>query len=352
MRRLLPLLALGCLPAGCAALGTAAAGALGQSAYMQASPLAPLGPPADRYVPRGAEPGTVSLRELAFDASGVTAMAALAGDERRGLRRARLAPAAASPCSAGWVAETIWLDKQQRWDRPLRWSGDHEVELRFAAPVALLRQPVVLDLLLEEEDAGSQGRVRERCLRQPLGDPGAGLTLRRKSATSAGGGFGVLARAPSGGAGAGEPSMAGFQASGSLGAWLGRWRLGGRLDVCLSGCDPRGHWFTMPVAAMVERLPISGRRFSLAAALGYQPGRVNDLVSLWRRPGTWVHGPRAGLLLLGPRAFAGADPDQGYASRGLGLFVSRQFHSVYPTLPEGTTTAGWAWLFGVEAAAL
>ena len=67
----------------------------------------------------------------------------------------------------------------------------------------------------------------------------------------------------------------GFQSSGSLGAWLGRWRLGGRLDVCVGGCD-RAAVLTAPVAAMVERLLYLGRRFTLAAALGYQPGRFDD----------------------------------------------------------------------------
>jgi hypothetical protein len=349
VRALLPLLALGCLPAGCAALGTAAAGALGQSALSRASPLAPLRPAAEQYVPRDVEPGQVTLRELAFDPGGVTALAALAGDGRA-LRRARLAPAAAAPCTAGWVAETIWLDKQQRWDRPLGWSGDHEVELRFAAPLALLREPVVLDLLVQEKDPTRQGQLHERCLRQPLGDPAAGLGLGRKSRASAGGGFGLLGSVSANGSDAN--AIRGFQASGSLGAWLGHWRLSGRLDVCAMGCDPRGSLLTFPVAATVERLLVTGKRFSLAAALGYQPGRIDDLVSVWRGPGTWVHGPRAGLLLLGPRAFAGADPSQGYASRGLALFVSRQFHTVYPTLPEGITTAQWAWLFGVEVTAL
>lgn len=351
MRAQLALLALGLLPAGCAALGPAAAGALGQSAFAQANPVAPLRPASEQYVPRDTRPGQVSLRELAYGPGGVTTLAALSGAEPRALRRARLAPAAASPCTAGWVAETIWLDQRQRWDRPIKWSGEHEVELRFAAPLPLLREPLVLDLLVQEQDPAHPGQVHERCLRQPLGDPGAGQGLTRKSRVSAGGGFGLVAGVAARDGAAAGPSLRGVQGSGSVGAWVGGWRLGGRLDACLNGCDPRSV-FTFPVAAMVERLLLTGRRFSLAAALGYQPGRVDDLISLWQGPGTWVHGPRAGLLLLGPPAFAGADPAQGYASRGVGLYVSRQFHTVYPALSEGTSSAGWAWLFSLEVTAL
>ena len=346
MSRLLLLVTLGGLGSGCAALGSAAAGALGQSAFAQASPLAPLLPTADRYVPRSPEPGELTLRELAFRHDRVTLVAGVSAGERRGLRRARLAPATAAPCTAGWVAETVWLDQQRRWDRPLGWSGDHELELSFRAPGGILREPAVLDLLLVEPDRGSG---TERCLRRPLGGPTAEDGFRRKDRTSAGGSLGLVWA--SGSPAEGDWLFAGVQASGSLGVWFGRWRLGGQLDVCVGNCDPRS-LIPLPVAAMVERLLYLGRRFTLAAAVGYQPGRVDDLVSLWRKPGTWVHGPRAALRLLGPRPFAGSNPREGYASRGLSLFVSRQFHTVYPAAPEGRPTRTRAWLFGLEATAL
>jgi hypothetical protein len=346
------------LTSGCGTLGAAAMQAAGTLALSQASPLAPLAGPADRYGPRDQQPGEVALREVAFRRGRVTVLADLSAPERRALRRARLAPAAAPPCRAGWQAEVVWLDRQRRWDRPLGWSGDHQLELQFDVPRALLREPLALDLLVA--GGGGKDGPPDRCLRQPLGHPT--VPLRRIERNSGGGGLGLLvASGPGPGDGFGPLAI---QGSGSLGAWFGRWRVGGRLDACLGNCDPRS-LLSFPIAAMVERLLYTGARLTVAAAVGYQPGRIDDLVSLWRGPRTWVHGPRVGLLLLGPRPFAGADPGEGYASRGVGLFVARLARSVYPDLLDGRTTprrqtgvgtpsaaARAYWLLGLEATAL
>jgi len=87
------------------------------------------------------------------------------------------------------AAEAVWLDQQRRWDRPVGWSGEHELELRFGAPHELLREPLVLDLLLV--DGGKDGDP-DRCLRRRLGGPDAQDGFRRKSRASSGGGFGLM----------------------------------------------------------------------------------------------------------------------------------------------------------------
>ena len=335
---------------GCAGLGSLVGQALGLTALQQASALAPLQPPPGEYVARsGAERpgGGAPPVEVSFDQKGLTAITALDTAGGAELVRARLVPAEASPCSAGWVADHVTLDGQRRWDRPLSFSGSRQLALHFDVPRELLRAPLAMDLSV------SEGGTR-RCLRLPVVEAaGAGPPLYvRKSRASGGGNLGLLVNEGA----LGVTRSTNVVAGGSAGAWFGRTRLGGRLDICMPNCSRSVIAF--PVTATIDQLLYAGGRLTVGMDVGYQVGRIEDLVSLWGDSRTWVHGPRVGLMLLGPRPLGSTDPTQGFAARGIRLFLSAQVPSVYPSPEMGAVTGSvgpevkWGWLFGLEAVAL
>jgi hypothetical protein len=135
--------------------------------------------------------------------------------------------------------------------------------------------------------------------------------------------------------------------SGSEGLWFERWRLGARIDFCLVSCSVT-RFLTVPVTATADRLLWVGSRMTIGFGVGYQAGRIDDLYSLFSGPRTYVHGPRASLLLLGPRPLLGAHPDQGFSARGFEVFVTRRFYSVF----SADVQQGAAWIFGIGAITL
>ena len=200
----------------------------------------------------------------------------------------------------------------------------------------------MLDLSFDEPD-GKAG-----CLRTTVApDPGTGHWLRQDM-KSPGAGI-ALAWAPQtlGGPMPERVQNLGLVFSGSEGLWFDRWRLGARIDFCLISCSPT-RFLTVPVSVTADRLLWVGSRMTVGVGVGYQAGRLDDLYNLISGTPTYVHGPRASLLLLGPRPLLGAHPDQGFSARGLELFVVRRFYSVFPA----DVQQGAAWIFGIGAIAL
>lgn len=318
--------ALSSLFAGCATLAGSLAGA---TLVGTLNPIAPLDTPGGSYVSGAQVAATdnVQLRAVRFQPTSSSSplrvsLVALPPDGTtapRALRRAFVVPPAARPCTAGWMAESVWVGELQHWNRPV--SLADEFELAFLLPWEDLRQPLMLDLLLEDEGGGSH------CHRLPLGSADdAGLVPERSIAR--GGGLGLVLAWPRSGRFSGtDAGSYGVQLMGSLGYWLGRWRLGGRLEVCVGGCAGTSI-ATVPILAVAEWLFYAGPSVTVAASAGYEVGRIEDAIGLARRQPTWAHGPRLAILVLGPRPFVGVNPGHGFAARGLELFVSRQFSSV------------------------
>ena len=330
---------------GCAPLVSQVLGA----ALGNTSPLAPVIPPEGKYV-SAAPLGTIgpTVRSLRFPSNlaggfgysvdvSVTTPRTSEGDQLRSLRRALLSPPAAPPCTAGWTAESVWLANQQRWDRPLPLADG--LDLAFPLPRQYLRESLVLDLVIEDA-TGSH------CNRLPLGSPDE-VGMTREEHTSGGGGFGlILGRPVQSGVTAANRNPYGFAVMGSFGRWLGRWRLGGRLEACFGSCAA-GDFITAPAVATVERLFYRGGLLTIAASVGYQVGRIEDAINSLDGHATWAHGPRVSVLVLGPRPFAGANPSEGFAARGLEIFLQRQFFSVGAATREPPT-----WLLGLAVVAL
>ncbi len=88
------------------------------------------------------------------------------------VRRAFLTAAASAPCTAGWREESVAVDGNEIWQRPVRVDGKRNLEFWFMDADQQLGGATVLDL----EIAASPGR--SRCVRLDLVSPGDGEEWR------------------------------------------------------------------------------------------------------------------------------------------------------------------------------
>ncbi|HEY0712850.1 MAG TPA: hypothetical protein VGF45_09270 [Polyangia bacterium] len=302
-------------------------------------PLAPFFKGDERFVVRARAEGPVQVESLRVTRHGATITGSGSFDRPRAIQRASFGRVSSPPCSLEAHTKAFWLDADRRWDRPVGWSGTHRFELTLATPRDHFNEPAALDLVLLEGD-------REVCVRTRLSGSEPGSSLRRENPWGRGGGLGLAFAFGADPAGTTKRQTA-LQLSGSMAMWSGLWRGSLRGDFRIP-VTQGPWWMSLPVTVQAERLISLNRRFTLALALGYQPGRVEDVARLFETHRTWTHGPRVGVMLLGGRDVADADPREGFVARGVGLFLMRQWNTVTgnPELPRA------AWITGLEITAL
>jgi hypothetical protein len=319
---------------GAIVLGCAACGANGLL-----NPFAPIFKNDERFVVRKKPEGAVQLESMHVTRRDVTVTGWGTFDRPRSIQRASFASVDAPPCSLSARTKVFWLGGDRRWDRPVGWSGSQWFELTLTTPRALFSEAAALDLAVREGD-------RETCLRTRLSGAEPGTSLRREDPFAKGGGFGLTIASGMDEAGTARRQM-GIQLGGSTAVWAGLWRGSLRADLRIP-LNSGPWWVSLPFTFQGERVVSLGRRFTLGMSLGYQPGRLEDLFSLFEANRTWSHGPRLGLMFLGGRDVADSDPREGFAARGIGLFLMRQWNTA--TKNEALPRA--AWIAGVEAIAL
>jgi hypothetical protein len=306
--------------------------------------FSPLWSPEETYVASDSSERPLAVSELHLASDGVRAMAVIRTEHPVLLRRVSLAADTSPPCHAGWAADVLALEGQRRWDRPVGVEGTRALTLYFSPPRSFLRGPLQLEALFEEG-------AHYRCIRVSVGGGPDSQPLTRKSRRTDGGGLGIAR---------GTPALAntdvfadrdgnrlGLLMAGSVGVWLGHWRLAGQLEACMFACGRE--IISVPVVATIDRLVYVGRSVAWAGRLGYQLGRGEDLLASFSEHPSWIQGPQIGLMLLGPRPVAGADTTEGFAARGFGVFLQRQFRTIDQTT-NGVGTS--VWVFGLQAVAI
>ncbi|HEY0706238.1 MAG TPA: hypothetical protein VGG33_05540 [Polyangia bacterium] len=310
------------------------------------SPLSPLKTARESFVVRAEGTGPIELETVMVNRRGVTLTGKGTFSRPLAIRSAFLTAVTAPPCTQGASLQALWLEQDRRWDRPVAWTGAHHFELAFATPRGFLREPTALDVQLIDGDQTGQPDS-DLCIRLPLRGSASASTLRRESAWTSGGGLGVSRAQWKEGEIERRGNGLGIHLHGSSGAWSGLWRASVRGDLFITARNT--FWtLSLPMAVAIERLFPVSRHASWGLGLGYQPGRIEDLPSLWTSRRSWSHGPRATVMLLGGRGVADADPGQGFATRGIGLFVMRQWNTVID-IPEAPPPA---WILGLEALSL
>lgn len=182
------------------------------------------------------------------------------------IRRALLAPAAAEPCREGVRAQSIALDEQRSWLRPIEIGGAHTLRLSFSPGAArdLLTEPTAIDLVL----VSAQGP--DHCQRIPLTGTEPALAFGAERHGYASGALRTdLPFKSVGGVGAGWSYSLGF------GAYAGPLRLGADAGLGTAACThtcagSSAGFLWLPVGFTASTFLVDRRNFALQLGAGYR----------------------------------------------------------------------------------
>ncbi len=233
------------------------------------------------------------------------------------IARAALSSASAAACAAGIEAQTIELDGQRRWDRPIGVEGTHKLAATFIGATALMRDAdTVLDV--ELASAGEPS-----CVRVALEPHGRDSAPRGTPRWTVGG---VLR----GGFPTGVGRYAMIDDELRFLYWFPRLAVGAELGWTLSNCSKTCGNYQVPLWLLAETIALERRGFGLGVSAAYGLSYGPDGGA---GPDVWLHGPRLALHLLHlvpPVGAAGGGPTRG---KGIEVSLAYQRALVGPVPP-------------------